>query len=247
MEFQTIVFIVIIVCMGAFIRAFVGFGDALLAMPLLSLLINFEKAAPLVAGTSILISAALSIKLIKSIQWKTVLILTVLTSLGIPIGLWLLKTISQEYMSISIGLFLIIYSFFFLIQIFPLKINTDLTLPIFGFVAGIFGGACTMNGPPVVIFGTLRGWSPLVFKGTLQGYFLISGTILLVFQGTFGMWSTEELKVLTLAIPGITIGLILGLKLSKKITPLKFHKVVYKWLMVLGMLLIINGIIFGNV
>ena len=29
-----------------------------------------------------------------------------------------------------------------------------------------------MNGPPLVIYGALRRWSPQYFRATLQGYFL---------------------------------------------------------------------------
>ena len=107
MEFQIISLTIIILFLGAFIRSFIGFGDALLAIPLLSLFIDLEKAVSLVAGNSILISTVLSIKLIRSIQWKPALILTAFTAFGIPIGLWILKTIPLAYMNILIGFFLI--------------------------------------------------------------------------------------------------------------------------------------------
>jgi hypothetical protein len=37
--------------------------------------------------------------------------------------------------------------------------------------AGVLGGAYGMNGPPLVIYGSLRGSSPQHFRATLQGYF----------------------------------------------------------------------------
>ena len=44
----------------------------------------------------------------------------------------------------------------------------------FGFFAGILGGAYNTNGPPVVIYGSLRKWSPATFRATLQGYFFMA-------------------------------------------------------------------------
>jgi hypothetical protein len=40
-----------------------------------------------------------------------------------------------------------------------------------------------MNGPPLVIYGTLRQWSPEQFRATRQGYFLPAGLL-----GVGGFW-----------------------------------------------------------
>jgi hypothetical protein len=34
-----------------------------------------------------------------------------------------------------------------------------------------------MNGPPLAIYGALRGWSTQQFRATLQGYFLVASMI----------------------------------------------------------------------
>src|SRR5581483_2869772 len=54
---------------------------------------------------------------------------------------------------------------------------------LFGFIAGVLGGAYGMNGPPLVIFGSLRRWSPDRFRATVQGYFLPASLL-----GMFGYW-----------------------------------------------------------
>src|SRR3546814_1460370 len=41
-----------------------------------------------------------------------------------------------------------------------------------GLFAGIFGGAYGLNGPPLVVYGSMRRWSVQHFRATLQGYFL---------------------------------------------------------------------------
>ena len=46
---------------------------------------------------------------------------------------------------------------------------------VFGFVAGILGGAYNTNGPPAVIYGALRDWSPESYRATLQEYFISDG------------------------------------------------------------------------
>src|ERR1700739_3270567 len=63
------------------------------------------------------------------------------------------------------------------------QLHTDRLGWVFGFVAGILGGAYGVNGPPLVIYGSLRRWSPEHFRATLQGYFFPASLL-----GMCGYW-----------------------------------------------------------
>src|SRR5262249_25397617 len=52
------------------------------------------------------------------------------------------------------------------------ELKDDRLAWLFGFTGGVLGGAYGMNGPPLVVYGSLRHWSPEHFRATLQGYFL---------------------------------------------------------------------------
>ena len=49
--------------------------------------------------------------------------------------------------------------------------------PVWAYLAGLFGGllggAYNTSGPPVIVYADCRRWPPDVFKGNLQGYFII--------------------------------------------------------------------------
>jgi len=49
-----------------------------------------------------------------------------------------------------------------------------------GFIAGIIGGAYNTGGSPVIIYGNCRWWPPNEFKGNLQGYFLVTGLVIML-------------------------------------------------------------------
>src|SRR5262249_54267383 len=63
------------------------------------------------------------------------------------------------------------------------ELQTDRWAWLFGFAAGVLGGAYGMNGPPLVVYGALRHWSPEHFRATLQGYFLPASLV-----GMAGYW-----------------------------------------------------------
>ena len=60
---------------------------------------------------------------------------------------------------------------------------------LFGFGAGVLGGAYGMNGPPLVAYGALRHWSPKRFRATLQGYFLPASLVGIAGSGPPGSGS----------------------------------------------------------
>ena len=59
----------------------------------------------------------------------------------------------------------------------------------FGVAAGVLGGAYGMNGPPLVMYGALRGWSPRHFRATLQGYFLPASMMAMAGYWLAGLWT----------------------------------------------------------
>ena len=45
-----------------------------------------------------------------------------------------------------------------------------------------------MNGPPLVVYGTMRRWSPQHFRATLEGYFLPASLIGMAGYWAAGLW-----------------------------------------------------------
>lgn len=110
-----------------------------------------------------------------------------------------------------------------------------------GLIAGILGGAYNTNGPPVVIYGMLRRWDTEKFRATLQGYFLPTGAVILITHGIAGLWTAQVVQLYLYSIPVIIGAVLIGGKLNRLIPQGKFDKIVYGFLVVIGILLIIRG------
>ena len=57
------------------------------------------------------------------------------------------------------------------------------------------GGAYNTNGPPVVIYATLRRWPPSRFRATMQAYFLPSSLLIAAGHGLAGLWTRDVLAL----------------------------------------------------
>ena len=170
----TTLLVVLIVFVATLIRSAFGFGEGLLAVPLLAFFIPLEVAAPLVVLVSITIAGIVVVQDWKKIHLHSAGWLVLSTLLGIPLGLLLLTSSHQRLVKAALGVILIAFSVYSLIGRTPLELKRDnrAWLWVCGFCAGVLGGAYGMNGPPLVIYGAMRRWSAQHFRATLQGYFL---------------------------------------------------------------------------
>jgi len=81
---------------------------------------------------------------------------------------------------------------------------------LYGFLAGCLGGALSASGPPVIIYTSLQPWSKDQIKVTLQGYFLVSGFIVVLFQAASGFTTWAVMKLFILSLPAVIIGTLVG-------------------------------------
>jgi uncharacterized membrane protein YfcA len=168
--------VLLVIFFAVFIRSAFGFGEALIAVPLLAFSVPIEIAAPLVTLLSITVAAIVVLQDWRKIHLRSLGWLLGPTLLGIPLGIALLTCAQQQFVRAALAILIIAFSTYSLLGKRPPELRTDSRVWLLGcgFVAGLLGGAYGMNGPPLVIYGAMRRWSPQHFRATLQGYFLAS-------------------------------------------------------------------------
>ncbi|MBW4444520.1 MAG: sulfite exporter TauE/SafE family protein [Plectolyngbya sp. WJT66-NPBG17] len=227
---------VLILFFCTLIRSAVGFGDALLAMPLLALVISLKVASPIVAFSGFVISLIILLFDRNAIDFKSAWRLILATIAGIPFGLWLLNHVPEQIVKSILGVTLIAYgSINLFVQKYPHLQHERYAFP-FGFVAGILAGAYNTNGPPIAIYGILRRWSPEDFRATMQCYFFFSGMITIVGHGLTGLWTPLVWHLSLWSLPGIGLGVYLGGKLNRLIPQPMFSQIIFGLLIVVGCL-----------
>jgi uncharacterized membrane protein YfcA len=111
-----------------------------------------------------------------------------------------------------------------------------------GLCAGILGGAFGMNGPPLVVYGSMRGWTAQQFRATLQAYFLPASILGMTGYLVSGLWGRSVthyfLFSLPLAIPAVFLGRVINHRLAGE----RFLKYVYVGLAGIGVLLLMQAI-----
>jgi uncharacterized membrane protein YfcA len=234
-----IVFILVlaVIFISTLIRSTFGFGNALIAMPLLVLLIGVKAASPLVALSGLVISTLMLIQDWRALQWKETIILLAASLPGIPLGLVLLTSVPEFFVRFILGLILIGFGLYNLSGIrLPSLPSRWLAVP-FGLLAGILGGAYNTNGPPVVIYGVFRGWNKDQFRASLQGFFLISNLLIIAGHGLTGLWTQEILLQFLGSIPLAAAAVYLGKRIASRFSQERFNNAIYYFLIITGFMM----------
>jgi uncharacterized membrane protein YfcA len=237
----TTIHILAVLFFATFIRSALGFGEALIAVPLLALSMPVQVAAPLAVLVSITVAVVVVIQDWRHVHFRSAGWLVLATLFGIPLGLLLLKTVPESVVKSILGAFIIAFAIYSLTGRKP-ELHNDRLAPLFGFTAGILGGAYGMNGPPLVVYGVLRRWQPAQFRATLQGYFLIASMVGMAGYAATGLWTRTVSNYFLLSLPLALIAVFLGHAIHRRLSSSRFLICVNVGLAVIGVLLLKQGL-----
>jgi uncharacterized protein len=220
------------------IRSTLGFGEALVAVPLLALVIPVQVAAPVAVLASITIALIAVLQDWRHIHVRSAIWLVLSTVAGIPLGLLLLKSVPEAVVKTVLAGVILAFSGYCLLRRRQGDIASEGYSWLFGFAAGILGGAYGMNGPPLAIYGSLRGWSPKQFRATLQGYFLPASLIGMCGYGLTGLWTSQVNHFYVESLPLVVAATFLGRKVNRHLDSNRFQVVVHVGLIGIGCILL---------
>jgi len=235
----TAVIIFLVVLLGAFTQSLTGFGVTLVAMPVLSLLLGIELAAPIGAVIAMLVQLILLRRFWEALNPRSIVSLAVGTVIAVPLGIYGLSRIEEELLLTILGVVLVAYSLYALLRFRLPALSWPGWAYLFGFAGGLLGGAYNTAGPPYVIYGNCRSWQPAVFKSNLQALFMVTGSMALLVHALNGNFTLDVARYVLLAVPAILIGIWLGLRLDKRLNPQVFSRLVLILLLIVGVRLLI--------
>lgn len=241
MNYTVIIMVMLAVFLGSLMRATFGFGDSVISMPMLALLpIPFSTSVALVGLVGFTVALFFAVSGWKDKDPVVLKKLSISTIIGIPFGLLLVRYASQQWISFILGLLLITYAVFSLTsskerqeKLHNKFSNTNTAYP-FGFASGMLGSAYNMNGIPVVLYATMRDWSPRQFTGNVQSHFIVSSTLIIFSHFLGGFWSMELLVYYLFALPAVLAAIALGNRIYAHIKTDQFIQYVFYIILILG-------------
>ena len=160
MELTTVLVLNAVLALAAFFSALAGFGFAVISTPFLVLFLPPQQVVPTVILCWMPLAFALVWDCRKEASIRRYGRLLIGSVLGLPIGVYILAHADASILRSGIGVITLLAALsMFFKPARPLPQEKWLTSGV-GVVSGILGGASSISGPVVVLFGLNQGWHP---------------------------------------------------------------------------------------
>jgi uncharacterized membrane protein YfcA len=229
-----LIYFAVIIILACFVQAVAGFGLPMVATPVLVALFGIRATVPLMAIIILELQLFMILRYHVALNIRTVWRISAAAILGIPIGVVFLSRIPEAFSVTLLGLILILYVLYSLFNLPIPTLKNPNWAYFFGFLSGMGGGAYNMGAPPLIIFADTQRWEPKLFKGNLQGCFLIITVVAILTHSLSGNVTRDVLHKSLIAIPSVLVGALVGFYLDRFINPALFRKIVMALLLILG-------------
>jgi len=163
------------------------------------------------------------------------------TVLGAPVGVWVLEAFPPSLLKRLIGLILIAVVVIEWYGAYPEKLSGRHWGLCAGGLAGLLGGAIGTPGPPVILYAVAQGWSPRVMKAMLQTFFLVNQSVIVANHWWAGLLTREVVWLACLYMIPAAIGVAAGIRLFDRIDQVRFRRLMFALLFVLGCAMCVRG------
>lgn len=165
------------------VRGLTGFGFAILAVPLMGLVIPPTQAVLLAIVLQMLIGPFGVSKAIGHIDTRIVAGVAAGAMVGTPLGLLILSGTSPDVARLLIAAIAVGCFGIFLVKRAPLPSRALSHVAATGVAAGLLNGFAAMPGPPVILYFVRSGVTPMAARGSMILVFFAAAT-----AGTMTAW-----------------------------------------------------------
>jgi len=224
----------IIVLVAGFLQGLTSFGLSIVAIPLLIRIIPLQEVVPIIVVLALLTNALILTSAREEIKFKKFVPLVLMGILFLPVGAYSLKYLNPSYLKLCFGILITVFSLLLILKkTFPIK-REKIGYIVTGSLSGFLNGSLSLSGPPVVLFLSNQGIDKGTFRANITLYFLILNVIaIMVFLATGLMNRAVGERIVYLA-PALAVGVLAGIKVSKRLGDETFRKVVLILLLISG-------------
>ena len=224
---------------GGILSGATGFGALIIMVPSLAFLLDMSTAIPL--G----IFCGIGLQSFGAFAYRTRIEIRPLVQmlLGSLPGVWLgssfLLHMPEIWLRAALGGLILCYVLWnaFSTHAVPARPPAAGWAYVAGFFSGAFGGAFGVIGPPAVVYATRTGWPPDTIRGFLGVYFTALFVVIAILQILRGLVGQEVWQLAPWAAPACLGGWLAGKRLTAKLVPAQYMRLVFMLLFAMGLTL----------
>lgn len=201
------------VLVGASAQRLTGMGFALVASPLLVLLLGPDTGVTVIQFAGIVAAALVLVGVRRDVDWPVLPWLLIPAIIGLAPGVAVVRALPPSVLQIVIGLLVILALAATLASERARVFKGRAGASAAGLLSGFMNAAAGVGGPAVVLYRVSVNWPQRPFVATLQVYFIVLSVATIAARGL------PEMAASGWAVGGVAllVGLVLGDRLAKRV------------------------------
>ncbi|NJC64506.1 sulfite exporter TauE/SafE family protein [Planosporangium flavigriseum] len=233
----------VVVLVASAVQAATGFGFSLVAVPLLTLAFGPRLAVVATALPALLLASITVARDRTHVRWRTVGVLLTTLVVGMPIGLLLLRVLSERALSVVVAL--AVTSCAALAWRTPRLPRGFAPIAAAGLAAGVLATVAGPSGPPLIAAMQTMEYGPRELRGTLAAVFSLGGVLGVGGFVLTGALTDRAALVGAVAVPAVLLGWWIGNHLFERIDRVRFRRAVLV-ILIASCLLTVARAVSGN-
>ncbi len=225
MDFLTYGAAALVVFLASFFATVSGFGFALVATPLLSLIMPVKAAIIFVLVLTVVLRLLTMYTVWGEFDWRTVLLTTAGSLIGMIPGTLVLRFIAPVKLELFLGVVLIAATLLMSLQYtLPIKNKTAGRLGA-GVLSGFFGAATSVSGPPLVLYFLNEHTDKNLMRANMMWIFGLSGILMILASMAAGNAAhVENWNFLVAMLPANFAGIFAGERMFRYLDQQLFRR-----------------------
>ncbi len=229
---------------GGIVTGIAGFAMGLVVSGIWLHVLTPLQTTALICGFGLLVQTYGMWTLRRSFNWRHVTPLVIGSTIGVPLGVWLLAYVNPSYLRLGVGALLVAYSIDGLLRpvIKGVPANVPAELGV-GFLNGVLGGMTGLTGVFVTVWCSMRGWSKDVQRSIYQPVILAGFVVTLASLSAAGSITPDIIRLFFYGLPMLAAGMGIGLTIYGRLNDRTFRKVILIVLLISGVVLVVPEIL----
>lgn len=240
MSLGVFLILVIGIFLGFFIQTVIGFAGALVALPILLLIMSLQDAIAYLALFYLYSSVILISKEWKNINKTIITRLIIATVFGVSLGIWVLQYGKPLVLKKILGIFILVYVLYTIFMKDKLTANPKLEF-VFGLAGGFFSGLFSTGGPLYVMVVRNSVIDMKVFRATMFGVLGLITLTRVPILYVQGILNFTHFYYSILLIPAFLLSIYFGKKMYSRLNENTLRRIVLSLLFVSGIMLTIKS------
>ncbi len=244
MDYSIILAAGFIIFAGQVVKGFTGFGNSLVSIPFLVLILDLEFILPFFSLLGVLTGVLMFYRERNSVRWDVMRYLVTGMVLGTVFGVIAVEVLTSVYLKRLFGITVFLMALHLLYENLSEKKQGISRRGLIGFISGsisgVTGAMFGIDGPPLVYYTARTCVRKNEFRATLFGLFLLLNITRVGGYTMSGLLTIDSIYFTLFMLPAMTLGLIAGDKMHFRVNERLFKHIVILIIAITGLISLLS-------